>query len=134
MHVLQLGDKQKICTMHHSTEYDICFRTHIGKGGVLCTSTTVTCHTCLVLHHSLHAIDSANACQWPLEWSSFHYTSPSMFRNHACHVAFFEGGQLDFFEGGQLSVRSHLAPRKATCLGCQAACHQYPASLGCLPL
>ena len=106
----------------------------LEKVDQLCTCTTVMCHPCLVLHHSLHAIDLANARQWPLEWSSFHYTSPSMFRNHACHVEFFVGGQLDFFEGGQLSVRSHLAPHKATCLGCQAACHQYPASLGCLPL
>jgi len=54
---------------------------------------------------------------------SFHYTNPSMSRSHACHV-----------EGGRLSVRSHLAPRTAACLGCQAACHQYPTSLECLHL
>ena len=61
---VQLGDKQK-CTMHHSTKSDICFRTHVGKGGPTLYLYTATCHPCLVLLYSLHAIDLATACQWP---------------------------------------------------------------------
>ena len=108
MHV-QLGDKQNKCTMHHSTEHDICFRTHtLEKVDQLCTCTTVTCHPCLVLHHYLNAIDLANACQWPLEWSSFHYTSPLMFRNHACHVGLKEGNWTSSKEGNYQS--DHIWP------------------------